>query len=579
MTRQLAKLGDETTSGGQITSATSGFSDNGIQLAMTGDMASCPKCKGSFQIMGSVNHWSSMGKTHVVTGDRVLCRCPNNHVIGTTTYWVEKQSNALSGVSAGQNTGSPAPTIQSVPVKPVPPPVFAKSCLRGAGCNDAGTAEEPQENFATMSFYQSLPASPSPASASSSTPATDSEAVQHAQAAKKKTTASSKTNTVAPEKKKSLFDKMTGFVFGEAEAMLLPPPPLVTSGGAEAGMAASAGGAAAKLNQDATQALTHRMKRLSGPEVWQGQIAMNLPFVVMGVVLQSMLKGEKSDLLTAEKLLEVAGHKGSVPTRVRYRWEDDPDTGRLKPVGYHTGSESGRDQVRVRLMEKALCGGYAFWEDGELHKPLITWTPADAPGHSDAGGWHTGNDATPAGTVAIPGLEYPDTHGIRVTTTPAPEEKDFRDYILVFPGNIHPPIYVYLSKPPVELLEVAPYRDFNGRSRQGLYHVDHMPSRQAVVLYLRRERPNLNQDQIDYIADQVAAMVIPMESHRKDSMTFAGRNHKQKGPDSRSLRDAVDRNFDAVKSALMNKQGVKEDKLEAKRMEIHKINTELGLYK
>jgi pyocin large subunit-like protein/uncharacterized Zn-binding protein involved in type VI secretion len=578
MSRQLAKLGDKTTSGGQIISATSGFSDNGTRLAMTGDMALCPKCKGSFPLMGTAVHWCSTGTTHVATGDRVLCQCPDNLVIGSTTYWVEQQSNTLSGV-AGKHTGTPASSAQTVPVKPVPPLVFAKSCLRGAGCNDAGTAEEPQENFSTMSFYQSQPASPSAASTSSSTPATDSETVQHAQTAKKKKPAGEKAEAAAPEKKRSLFDKVTGFFFGEAEAVPLTPPPVVLGGGTEAGMAASAGGATAKLNQDAAQALTHRMKRLSGPEVWQGEIAMNLPFVVMGAVLRSMLKGEKSDLLTADELLEVAGRKGTVPTRVRYRWETDEETGRLKAVGYHTGPDSGRDQVRVRLLEKELNGGYAFWEDGELHKPLITWTPADAPGSSDAGGWHTGNESAVAGTVTIPGLEFPDTHDIRVTTTPVPEEKDFRDYILVFPGNVYPPIYIYLSKPPVEMLEVAPYRDFNGRSRQGLYEVDHMPSRQAVVLYLRRERPNLNQDQIDYIADQVAAMVIPKDIHRKDSMTFGGRNHTQKEPDSRSLREATDRNFDAVESALMDKRGMTKAELESKRTEMHRINTELGLYK
>ncbi|WP_261153727.1 hypothetical protein [Serratia ficaria] len=47
-------------------------------------------------------------------------------------------------------------------------------------------------------------------------------------------------------------------------------------------MAAAAGGATAKANQDAAKALTHTMKHLSGPEVWGGSLAMNLPFVVMG---------------------------------------------------------------------------------------------------------------------------------------------------------------------------------------------------------------------------------------------------------------------------------------------------------
>ena len=100
-----------------------------------------------------------------------------------------------------------------------------------------------------MSFYQSQPTSPSAAPASSSTPATDSDTVQHAQTAKKKKPAGEKPETTVPEKKRSLFDKVTGFFFGEAEAMPLPPPPVVLGGGAEAGMAASAGGATAKLSE------------------------------------------------------------------------------------------------------------------------------------------------------------------------------------------------------------------------------------------------------------------------------------------------------------------------------------------
>ena len=71
-------------------------------------------------------------------------------------------------------------------------------------------------------------------------------------------------------------------------------------------MAASAGGATARLNQDAAKALTYQMKHLSGPAVWESRFELNLPFVVMGAVLHSMLKGEKSDLLTAEQLLAVA---------------------------------------------------------------------------------------------------------------------------------------------------------------------------------------------------------------------------------------------------------------------------------
>ncbi|MCC4104763.1 S-type pyocin domain-containing protein, partial [Serratia ureilytica] len=306
-------------------------------------------------------------------------------------------------------------------------------------------------------------------------------------------------------------------------------------------------------------------------------IAMNLPFVVMGAIVQSKLKGDKSDLLTSEKLLEVAHRKGTVPTRVRYNWITDEETGRLKAVGYHTSTESGRDQVCVRMLEKQRDGSYEFWGDEQSDKPLITWTPASTPGSQDS--WNTGNNSPQAGTVTIPGLEHPDIQGVTITTTPVPEEKDFRDYILVFPGNIHPPIYIYLSKPPVELLEVELYSDFKGRSRQGKYEADHMPSKAAVKRYLQQEYPGLDRDLIDSMANRVAAVVIPKGVHQKISQTYGGRNNSdQIAMDAKNLRNALDLNFDAIKPTL-KEYGVTEEQLETARAKMHKLNAEQGLYK
>ncbi|ELQ9312212.1 S-type Pyocin family protein [Serratia marcescens] len=129
------------------------------------------------------------------------------------------------------------------------------------------------------------------------------------------------------------------------------------------------------------------------------------------------------------------------------------------------------------------------------------------------------------------------------------------------------------------MLEVAPYRDFNGRSRQGLYHVDHMPSRQAVALYLRREHPDLIPEEVNAIADQVAAIAVPEKVHRRDSATYGGRNRTQMGPDSQNLRAAIDKGFDQIKPVLMQEYGSEDTRLEAARKEMHRINTELGLYK
>ena len=555
MTRQLAKLGDKTTSGGSIVSAKSGFSDNGVKLALNGDKAYCPKCKDSFLICGTAIHWGSNGTTHVGTGDRVLCHCANNQVIGTTTYWVEDSPG--DPFEEHRKRAAEWPITKMAATAAVATiPVFAKSVLRGTGNTDAGESDEPQSNIGEMSFYQSQPAQPSP------------EPEQHAQAAKKKT-------APPPEPpKKSLFDKVTGFFFGEAEAMPLPPPPAV-AGTAEAGMAASAGGATAKASQDAAKALTHSMKHLSGPEVWNGKLAMNLPFVVMGAIIQSQLKGEKSDLLTPEKLADVAHSKGTVPTRVRYNWVTDEESGKLKAVGYHTSAASGRDQVRVRMLEKQSDGSYEFWGDERSDKPLITWTPANTPGSQ--AGWNTGNNSPQAGTVTIPGLEHPDIQSVTITTTPPPEEKDFRDYILVFPGNVHPPIYIYLSKPPVELLEVDLYSNFTGRPRNGT-HADHMPSAAAVRAYLRREFPDAKPAEIDRMAKDVASIIIPADIHQKLSATYGRRNNPtQIQQDSRDLRAAVERDIETIRSAL-KERGVTDSQIDEAKAKMHQLNQEQGLY-
>lgn len=556
MTRALVRLGDKTTSGGAVISASSTIIEE-RNIALNGDMAWCPKetCNGPFQINGTAYYFAE-DKPCVATGDRVLCNCKNNQVLGSTTIWVEDSPSDPFEEHRKRAAEWPINKIAAAAAI-VAIPVFAKSVLRGTGNTDAGESEEPQSNIGEMSFYQSQPTQPDP------------EPEQHAQAAKKKKTA------LPPEPpKKSLFDKVTGFFFGEAEAMPLPPPP-VMAGTAEAGMAASAGGATAKASQDAATALTHSMKRLSGPEVCNGRLAMNLPFVVMGAIIQSNLKGEESDLLTPQNLLEVAHSKGTVPTRVRYNWITDDDSGRLKAVGYHTTAASGRDQVRVRMLERQTDGSYEFWGDERSDKPLITWTPANTPGSQN--GWNTGNNNPQAGTVTIPGLEHPDIQNVTITTTPLPEEKDFRDYILVFPGNVHPPIYIYLSKPPVELLEVDLYSNFTGRPRNGT-HADHMPSAAAVRAFLRREYPDAKPAEIDRMAKDVASIIIPADIHQKLSATYGRRNSPtQIQQDSRDLRAAVDRDIETIRPAL-KESGVTDTQIDEAKAKMHQLNQEQGLY-
>lgn len=203
MTRALVRLGDKTTSGGEVISASSTIIE-GRNIALNGDMAWCPKdtCNGPFQINGTAYYFAE-NKPCVATGDQVLCNCKNNQVLGSTAIWVEDSPSDPFEEHRKRAAEWPMNKIAAAAIAAVP--VFAKSVLRGTGNTDAGKSEEPQSNIGEMSFYQSQPTQPDP------------EPEQHAQAAKKKK------NAPPPEPpKKSLFDKVTGFFFGEAGAMPLP---------------------------------------------------------------------------------------------------------------------------------------------------------------------------------------------------------------------------------------------------------------------------------------------------------------------------------------------------------------------
>ncbi|KFF62905.1 S-type Pyocin domain-containing protein [Pectobacterium brasiliense] len=531
------------------------------------------------------------GKPAARIGDGINCggviaSGSGNVIIGDTPHRSPVQD------CAKQAALTRAPLLALTPMLAVEP-VFAKSCLRGAGCTDAGKEDEPQGNIGEMSFYVAEPVGESIVPADK-----QGEVKQYAQAAKKKNTSSSAVsppqsfagkneplpNTPPGAINKSQIPPMEPWyktvldlLVGKADAAMLPPPqPVVMAGtAAQAGATAAAGGAVAQANQDAAKALTHQMKRLSGPSIWQGQLQMAQSFLLMGALIQDLLKGEKADLLTPEKLLEVAKKQGTVPSRVRYQWVEDEEAGRLKAVGYHTSMESGRDQVRVRLLKHDFPNNrYEFWEEGATG-PTILWTP-DNPGIELP--TDTAHGEQPVIPSAVPGFEIPEMDDVSILATPMPEEKDFRDYILVFPENAFPPIYVYLSKPAVNLLDVDLYSNFVGRSRQGKYHADHMPSAAAVKAYLRRLYPKLNKKVLDKMAEDVAAIIIPAEIHQKISETYGYRNKLQDiERDSHDLRGAVDRNFDAIKPTL-KEYGVTEDQLESAREKMHKLNEEQGLY-
>lgn len=105
-----------------------------------------------------------------------------------------------------------------------------------------------------------------------------------------------------------------------------------------------------------------------------------------------------------------------------------------------------------------------------------------------------------------------------------------------------------------------------------------MPSAAAVKAYLKANYPEMSPEDIELASQDVTAIIIPKEVHRKVSETYGGRNSSaQIAMDSKDLRAALDRNLDAIKAAL-KEHGATEEQIEAARAKMHELNSEMGLY-
>ncbi|MCV6927474.1 S-type pyocin domain-containing protein [Klebsiella pneumoniae] len=169
------------------------------------------------------------------------------------------------------------------------------------------------------------------------------------------------------------------------------------------------------------------------------------------------------------------------------------------------------------------------------------------------------------------------------------EDRDFNDFIIVDPMGVVPAIYVYFKKAPAGFLETGYYNDFDGRSREGMYEVDHLPSKAAVREYLINKYPEAEKDDIKKLLGKVAVVSIPIDVHRDCSETFRGRNNSRietengetiskKELDARDLEFAVDSNWNANAKCLKERYGISDEKIEEVRAKLHDLNRRVGLY-
>ncbi|WP_274371751.1 S-type pyocin domain-containing protein, partial [Morganella morganii] len=209
----------------------------------------------------------------------------------------------------------------------------------------------------------------------------------------------------------------------------------------------------------------------------------------IGVLMANYYHG---DSLTYEDLAEKARVRGTATTRVRIRYQENTETGRPDVMSFAT--EGDNDQVRVRMGEKApeyeaeeirrssqayqsdglptpqsLASVYKFTlDDGHIlylgvgtDNKFVELTSSTHPDEFGGRGWHTGGDIEPVEVPSNTGNHNPylpgrqdnpggfqahDDNGPVILTTPAPEDVDFNDYILITPVADIPAIYVYLSE-------------------------------------------------------------------------------------------------------------------------------------
>ncbi|WP_420995183.1 M35 family metallo-endopeptidase [Cupriavidus sp. 30B13] len=81
--REALKHGDETSTGGRLTSTVIGFTHHGVSVAAEGDYATCPACKVGGPVMNDAHpHFTVMdGRQILVRGARVMCQCAVKPVV------------------------------------------------------------------------------------------------------------------------------------------------------------------------------------------------------------------------------------------------------------------------------------------------------------------------------------------------------------------------------------------------------------------------------------------------------------------------------------------------------------------
>ncbi|EBA7185966.1 type VI secretion system tube protein Hcp [Salmonella enterica] len=340
-------------------------------------------------IRTSFTHNNLDTESITVTYEYIVCK----HLIANTEFYYlafPAEYNAMfiprRVAPAHKPTPAPVPIVNPVPPPPEVTPVYAKSCLQEKGCTDAGTTEEPAENFGQMAIF--------------------------AQPA---------------------VDDCCGYRHQHDEKNMAHPAEAV------AAPLVFANQIWGKWSLSGVLSATRGV-----PYIGALASALYIPSAGEG---SARVPG-RDEFWYEEVLRQKALAGSTATTRVRFFWRDDIH-GKPQVYGVHTGEGTPYENVRVaNMLWNKHRQRYEFTPAHSADGPLITWTP-EKPATGDLPG-HTGNSRPPVDQPTILVTPIPDGKNEYTTPPfSLPAVEDFNDYILVFPADSGiKPIYVYLKDDP-----------------------------------------------------------------------------------------------------------------------------------
>ncbi|MES0268411.1 S-type pyocin domain-containing protein, partial [Citrobacter sedlakii] len=197
---------------------------------------------------------------------------------------------------------------------------------------------------------------------------------------------------------------------------------------------------------------TEMLQNIRGDQLYHNLI--NGQIMVGGYTRQT-LTVTHGEYIPEYELRRIAEQNGKARTHVRFRMEEDTETGELISRSYEVGEKSGLDRVRVRFAEQvndnlwqfedALSGVTLLWSR-TANEGRFEWGASQSTIHDGgSGGYSTPPipipepsevwglpSPVPEPLPSLPGTPIPEEQEPNIETLPI-EDRDFNDFIIVDP--------------------------------------------------------------------------------------------------------------------------------------------------